>query len=787
MSWRSAIAAACLAAAHAAMSWGVATAADVSDGRYLAGLRQRRLFELAEYYCREKLQTAPAGSAAETDLTLELIRTLAERATHSPQPSRQPLWDQARAAAMALTRRSPPAPRAHLVRVQDALTPLAQGELARQEFEAGILPADQLEPARRALREATSLLEALAAELAREIPLRRRTPPRAGELTADELFGLHHDAQHELARAQLNRALLAPAGSDDRRALLLAAIETLNKPLLQLSEDEPLRAQIELDLAACQRLLGQPAAAGRIAAALDREGQPPQVRLRARAEQLRALVAQNDLPAAERLVAEESTVDGQVAADLDFARFEALLALAAGSQGQRSAAYQDQAAETAKSLDELHGPYWGRRANQLLIAALPRGAGGAANVELLLRKADSLFLKQDFDQALAAYDDAAAAARAAGNLQQGFDLAYKAALVEQHRSRHLQAASRLRILAKSLAAHSQAPAAHLLAVWNAGKAATDDSPAALYEELLAEHLSIWPTSESANQARLWQGKLAASKGDWPAAIAAYGGVAADSPHYAVAALAQAELILAHEPSRADEAEKALRAALANSRDADPAWRTAADVQLVIALVQKSGREDEALKNLQQLNAASPAQLLAVLKGLSGALAMSTAESRPRLAEVQLAAIGMLEKSRGQLSTSDQLSVSQSHAAALAAAGRTAEALAAYARLAKAYPESGAIQEGYATLLLDSDDPAQLKQALDRWRAIAGKSRPHTPRWLQAKYSIALAQFKLGDRAGAATLLRYILETPPGLKQSEWQQRYEALLNSALAGGQRPPE
>ena len=752
-----------------------AVAADSADARYLAGLRQRRLFELAEYYCREKLQSAPAGSAAEADLTLELIRTLAEQATHVPQPSRQPLWDKARAAAAPLIRRSPPPPRVLLVRVQDALTPLAQGELARQEWEAGLLAADQLEPARRALREATSLLEAISEELVREIPLRRRMPPRPGELTADELFGLQHDVQHQLARAQRNRALLAEAGSDDRRALLLAAIETLNRPLLQLAEDEPLRAELELDLAQCQRLLGQPAAAGRISAALDREGAPPLIRLRARAEQIRALLALKDLPAVERLVSADRMLEDQVAADLDFARFEALLALAAGSKTDGSAAFLDQAAETAKSLDELHGPYWGRRANQLLVAALPRGASGRANVELIVRKADSLFLKRDFDQAIADYDDASAAARSAGNLQQGFDLAYKAALVEQHRGRHLQAASRLRILAKSLASHSQAPAAHLLAAWNAGKAAGGDAPPALYEELLAEHVSIWPSAESANQARLWQGKLAQTSGDWSAAIAAYGGVAADSPHYAAAALAQAELILTHEPARAGEAEKAIRAAIASSTSAQPAWRTAADVQLVISLVQQPGRESDALKILQQLNAASTTQLLSVVNGLSRAMAKASADSRPKLAEALLAAIGMLEKSRGQLTAPDQLVVSQRHAEALAAAERTAEALAAYARLAQANPDSAAIQQGYAALLLSSNDAEHLKQALGRWRAIAAKSRPHTPRWIEAKYSVALAQFKLGDRAGAATLLRYILETPPGLQQSEWQQRYEALL------------
>jgi hypothetical protein len=70
---------------------------------------------------------------------------------------------------------------------------------------------------------------------------------------------------------------------------------------------------------------------------------------------------------------------------------------------------------------------------------------------------------------------------------------------------------------------------------------------------------------------------------------------------------------------------------------------------------------------------------------------------------------------------------------------------------------------------------QLRQALDRWRFIAGRTKPRTARWLEAKYSVALAQFKLGDRAGAATLLRFLLETPPGLKGTEWEGAYADLL------------
>jgi hypothetical protein len=47
--------------------------------------------------------------------------------------------------------------------------------------------------------------------------------------------------------------------------------------------------------------------------------------------------------------------------------------------------------------------------------------------------------------------------------------------------------------------------------------------------------------------------------------------------------------------------------------------------------------------------------------------------------------------------------------------------------------------------------------------------------MQAKYSVALAQLKLGDKASAAALLAYVLETPPGLAGNAWEAKYRDLL------------
>ena len=79
------------------------------------------------------------------------------------------------------------------------------------------------------------------------------------------------------------------------------------------------------------------------------------------------------------------------------------------------------------------------------------------------------------------------------------------------------------------------------------------------------------------------------------------------------------------------------------------------------------------------------------------------------------------------------------------------------------------------MLLSSDKPGDWKLALDRWRLIASRTKPRTDAWHRAKYAVALAQFTLGDREGAAKLLRFVMETSPALKGSKQEAAYQQLL------------
>lgn len=805
-----------------------------NDERFLEGLRARRLFGLAESFCHERLADDELAAVDWAVLTGELIRCYVGQAVNAPPQEREAFWLRARETAEEFQRTHKDNPRLILIRVQDALTVLTRGELHRQEAEVALDPGPVIESAKAAIREAVRMLEELDNELVREIPLRHRRTLKPGELTADELISLGHNVQYQLARAYRNRALCYPKASNDRIAALTQATEQLRKPLSQTTADDPLVYRIRIDLALCARLLGSFEAARQVLDTIER-GQPaPPARLHARAESARLRLDQGRPREALTVLAQGRRLGGKVSAELDFAHLETYIALwkkATDDEDQAQADdWRKKAVAVVKLIEQTHGPYWGRRSDLLLVntAGAARGHG---NVEILMRTADNLYRKGQLDDAVSAYDQAARAARDAEDEEQAFALFYKAALVEHTRKRHQQAAQKLRELGRTMQSHAKTSDAHLLAAWNAAQWAKDDPQGLIaYTEILDEHVRLWPQGKTADMARLWLGRIKESQNDLEAAIKAYQAVSSDhgQAEEAIHAAARCwatrldrlkskgepyedlardasgffegqiaelrddpaakwndlERFCAEQAARIclrfttdgyGKAESVLQAALGGLAKPDPTWTATAQSLLVIALAGQQGRRAEAEQVLVKIGSSSPERLLEMLDGLSQIAESAGPQVKQELANLQLAVADRLSSNGSQVASDKKQMLERLRAESLVLAGRRPEAVAAYADLAKKHPDSGNIQETYAQLLLDGDDKASWQTALEQWRRVAGRSRPRSDRWFKAKYSIALALLKLGERQQAAERIRYLQAIPPGLKGTPWEAKFQELL------------
>ncbi len=520
---------------------------DSLDVQLVAGLRERKLFALAERHCVDRLNGSQTSDLERADLAVELIRTLATHAGHVPRPDRAGIWQAALVAAADFERRWPANPRLELARIQAALAPLAQGELAWREHEAGLLPKADIDAARQALALAVQSLAEREKAIERAALIRRRTPTPAGGLSADELLSLQQQVQYHAARARRMRGLFCPPDSDDRLAQLVAGRQLLEPLRAQVRDDDVLAKLVRLELAECSRLSGRFEEATEALTGLDAEGIDPGIRLQARAAAIRLEMERKDSLALRRLVEEGDRAGGAASADLDLARLQAFLFLNE----------QKQAGITARQIDQRHGAYWKCRVAQMLSESLP-GDARVNDAELLSRRADGLAASGKLTQSLADYDRAAELARRANDDDAAFELEYKAALALARLRRPADAAIRLRALSMAMPKHSHAAQAHLLAAWHA-KGTADE------EAILREHLATWPEGDSAAQAHLWLAQLAESGGKWQEALDHYAAVTGASPFYDEANSRLAELAKEHPES--GPVQEALAASLLNTADA----------------------------------------------------------------------------------------------------------------------------------------------------------------------------------------------------------------------------
>lgn len=80
--------------------------------------------------------------------------------------------------------------------------------------------------------------------------------------------------------------------------------------------------------------------------------------------------------------------------------------------------------------------------------------------------------------------------------------------------------------------HPEAAKAHLQATWNAAHAFGPQSSE--YRALLDEHIKNWSESPTADDARMWLGRVLESERNWSEAAAAYRSVRAESKQFAAA-------------------------------------------------------------------------------------------------------------------------------------------------------------------------------------------------------------------------------------------------------------
>lgn len=809
---------------------GIAFGQAARDDAFLEGLRARRLHALAASLCDERLAPSSISGPQRAKWTSELIRVHAERAMFAAAAERPLWWERAHQTAARYAERPDAVPDAVLVPAQDAIAFLAEGRVAREEAEvARDAPDPRVADALTAIRAAVRAFEELETRLEKEIPTAPATRSDGG-LVRDDLFALRNQLRIHRAEALRNRALCYRDG-EDRIAALTAALEPLADALGQLPPDDPLAWRIRIEQSICRRLLGDIPEARRVQAAWSDADVPVQLRADLLAEQMRLALAERDLDRAKAL-ADPEPPPGRWP-DLDLARLEVLVRLwqpdpAGGPDASpRGGPERDRAIESMKAIERRHGAYWGRRAEQLVLRSAGEGRS-VADVEILRRRADDLYLRNQWAESLAAYDAAAAAAAKAGAADDAFLCRSRGARLAEKTGNLDDALRRWRELALAMRSHAQAPSAHFESITLAVRLArTDPARIGAYRELLDEHLAQWPRGGESDRVRVWLANLRTHEKEWDAALARYGEVSVESAMFTEAVagaarawagkladagqdaapadvdamlafwqawqagsetpvpvdLAVARLLLDFAPRRVQESEARLRRVLESVPAEDPRVAEARSL-LVVALALQPERHADAVEAARAARVAnrSFAKRFALLRDLEAHAARLPPAGQRSLAVLQLESIDTL---RGEATdAADQRELDRLRAVALRRAERGSEALDAYARLAAEFPSDASIQLEYARVIESEADRVGWPASLERWRHVARFTRPRSDAWYESKCGVARALVELGQKDEAAKVLRHVLLTQPPDRGTQWDRAVRSLLDSIPAEEKR---
>lgn len=799
--------------------------------RPVVQLRQKGQYAAAEKEAGERLGHPSLSDETRLELTLELSRTWAEHALASPVEQQAARWTQAQEVLDDFLARYPRHPKLLLVRAQGALVELARAQRLREDAELANEDLSATKAARDALRGAVARAKGLHGDV--ETQLHGPAPDgkrQAGMLTLAELQSLELNVRLHWARGLREQALSYRETSADRINSLSQALEVL-KPLGTLEPNTSFAWSARLDEIGCLRMIEDATAAEHRLQALASAVPPPELQGHLRAERTRVALARGQLDEALAEAAPGAPRGPSDWSEADLALLETYLALWAQAelrrQRARGAEWERAASDQTESIVREHGLRAARRAD-LLLARHLAGREEAPLPATQLRVAEGLDRGGKPVEALAAYDRTVELARAQGLAELAFSAELAAARVEQEQEHFGAAAERFRALALKAPQHPRAAEAHLLAVHCAAQQARSQPAPELeaYQRLLVEHLATWPKGSTAAQAQSWLGRLHEQQGDYAAAIEMLSRIKSDAPQFAeavpaigrsyenwlaalrqqrrptaaiaakavayfdaivapggtlprswtplerAAAIAEARILLRQSPRDAQRAEALASAALDGQPPPTPDEQHALQALRIAASVA-ADRVLQAAQAWEQSPLSAGPQSLWLVETLAELRGSAAADRRSAIARLELTIVDDLAGEAAKLAPATRLELERRRAELLAITGRRSEAVGSLTALASQHPSDGQTQEALAQLL-GGGDRFSVLQAVDKWREVAGKCRPGSPRWWRAHYGLARAQLDLGQTAECLATIKRVGGTPGDFGGEEMKARFVQL-------------
>jgi tetratricopeptide (TPR) repeat protein len=502
--------------------------ADETHARYFEQLRSRSLFSLAEGYAIFRLSQSNLSPSLQTELTVELSRTLAEHACFLPEDQQQEFWRRARATVDDRRTKDETSPEVPLLAIQSAMVTVCEVEWLKIECELQPLNEQQKSRTQAACATAIQQLQESEGLLGSSPRLNSNTLGRTqGRPSSYEIGAQLHRVRFHVALMLRVRAELFPAMTRDRQSDVIEA-ERLLRKLISVA-DEPLRSLAKIHLAACSRLAGSLERAQQMLTDVDKTNPQAsdEVRDTLVEEQVRLLLSRDRGPDAVELIVKTRSQRKSLSGALWYLQIQSLRAIREKTLEQLddtlSSEISENAEITLQRCEDQVGGFWSRRCRELwrsIIAADKLGP----ELDTLLQIARSEFLSGRIESALEKYAHAEKMATASNHIDLAMDSGYTKSSILLQSKRYQSAAEEFLRLSDEYPTHSRAPAAHLNGVYSLGRLyqeANSDDRRVAYSRAIDRHIELYASDVTIDDARFFKAILEEQQSRFSSAVSHY--------------------------------------------------------------------------------------------------------------------------------------------------------------------------------------------------------------------------------------------------------------------------
>ena len=795
---------------------------DDREKQFVAGLRARQLFDIAEFYCIESLQHDGITTTDQAALTVELMQSRASKALIAAADQKEAAWQSVWQTQFDFESTFRNHPKTILITIQTALSRLSYAASIQQELSAEMISPDRVEASRETmidqLRQSRRAFEQVEREIDRMLPEQRAKSSSGDSLSVDQLSIMRSNVRYQLAKCNLQTAY--GYDTDDtinRTSIMTDVLQRLSEVQNSVSPQQRIWWLAKITQIECLRLMGRNVEGLKVLNGLPKEDRPADLASAILEQRLLLAVVRADVVWAEKHL--KQSADQRLwnqSPQMDIAQMQAAVML---SNNERSDAnrqrWLDRAAEIVRDIETRHGAYWSRRAGLSLIemtgssSHLEVRRPSAGQREILIQTAQRATRSGNGEDALRAWS------RAIELTPPGIDrqrLQINASKILEGLKRNREAARMLLSGATEEPASEIAAAMHLRGCWNM---AQTDASADLIASL-GQHLQQWPEKSTAQQAAIWLAAEFSRQSDFDRAISTLTHVQLPISTDIIGQLRTTFYLIQkqfiNDPDRVKQLALRivdhLQQNTANITDANTAELltiTSAEIALLSGclssadvgkIVQRhetrfpvdreSGLQLYASVLKVLLNQDLPAatgilktikpsepdcrKLMSIVKAQTK-LSDSLDTNQSKITNEYLLAIVEQAQSR-PLSIQQTTAWKFEQAKLLRATKKYKRSLSLLTQLAQQFRNDAAIQLEYARVLTESGE--RDSDALKAWRVLTQKLEPKTEEWYEAKFNIGKALADAGDRDEAKKLLRYV-KAVHGWGGSKWAEPIKALL------------